>query len=82
MNNKKHPQVTFTIIGMMLVGTGSSYAVENAQKWQSYVEPRSQLSIERTNVLYRQIDVRTPLEHLHEHSSDVKPSYCRIGDFV
>jgi len=79
MKNQKHPQVAFTIISMMLVGTGSSYAVENAQKWQSHVEPRSPLSIERTNVLDPKIDVRTPLEHLKNIRATLNPPIAELA---
>ncbi|MDB5821462.1 MAG: transcriptional regulator [Herminiimonas sp.] len=71
------------IIGMLLMGTGSAFAVERAAQWRDYVQPRVPFPVEVITEGRRKedkLELRIAIEHLQNIRSVLKPSIADLAN--
>lgn len=70
-----------TVFVMMLVGTGSAYAMDRSDMWRPYLQHRVPFIPETAIEGYgtERVDVRTPLEHLENIRTVLNPAVSDLA---
>lgn len=75
-------KVTFAVIGTILVGTGSVYALDRAASWRHHIQPRVPFIVDAANAQddnAARPDVRTASEHIQSIRSVLNPAIADLA---
>lgn len=72
-------KTTLPAIAIIMLGTGSIYSLERADEWQSHIESRMPLAIEKSKSSRSRSDVRIPIEHLENIRAVLNPSMSKLA---
>ncbi len=83
LNQSSQPNFAFAIMGMVLLGTGGSYAINRAEEWRDHIQPRVAFSFNKTDALTDtspRPDIRTAIEHIENIRSVLNPSIADLAN--
>ena len=75
-------KVTFAVIGTILFGTGSVYALDRAESWRHHIQPRVPFIVDAANAQVDNAarpDVRTASEHIQSIRSVLNPAIADLA---
>lgn len=75
-------KVTFAVIGTILVGTGSVYALDRAESWRHHIQPRVPFIVDAADALTNDAarpDVRTASEHIESIRRVLNPAIADLA---
>lgn len=77
-------KMAFAVIGMLVAGTGSTYAVSNADSWWSLIQHRVSFSLDNNSgqksSRLLKVDIRSSAEHIENIREILNPSMSDLAN--